>query len=71
MLDITYSMRVYISFGKSHKLLAERLKVEKLQHSKSNFYVKNQFLIAENDVFNDIKVGETILFDDNIHFLHF
>ena len=55
----------------SHKLLAVRLKVEKLQLSKSVFYVKNQFLIAENDVFNDIKVGETILVYSNIHYLHF
>ena len=58
-------------FGKSHKLLAERLKVEKLQLSKCIFYVKNQFLMAENGVFNDIKVGETILVIDNIHYLHF
>ena len=32
---------------------------------------QNQFLIAENDVFDDIKVGETILVIDNIHYLHF
>ena len=52
-----------MSFGKSLKVLAECLKVEKLLLSKSIFYVKNQFMKAENDVFNNIKVGETRTID--------
>ena len=58
-------------FAKLHKLLAEHVKVEKFQLSKSIIYIKNQFLMAENHIFNDIKVGETILVVYNIHYLHF
>ena len=46
-------------------------RVEKCQLSKSIFYIKNQFLIAENDLFNDIKVGETFLVFDTFHYRHF
>ena len=51
--------------------MAEPLKIEKFQLLKSIFYVINQFLIAANELFKDIKVGETFLAFDTLHYLHF
>ena len=67
----TNLLRILIFFGKPHKLLAERLKVEKFWLSKSIFCIKNQFLIAKNDLFNDITVGQTFLVFETFHYLHF